>query len=69
MYACMYVSPQVERQAALLDADSVETLRQRLALLRGEWEDFRRERAKMVGEGRGMNDEMRWMVLQGAVGC
>lgn len=39
---------QVERQAVLLDSGSVEVLRQRLALLRGEWEDFRRERSKMV---------------------
>ena len=39
---------KVERQATLLDAGGIETLRQRLVLLKNEWDDFKKERLKLA---------------------
>lgn len=39
---------KVERQATLLDANAIETLRQRLVLLKAEWDDFKKERLKLA---------------------
>jgi hypothetical protein len=39
---------QLERQVSLLDNTGSDILRQRLLLLKGEWEDFKRERGKQV---------------------
>lgn len=39
---------RVERQAALLDPVTVETMRQRLLLLKSEWEAFKRERLRLA---------------------
>ena len=39
---------KVERQATLLDAGAIETLRQRLVLLKTEWDDFKKERLKLA---------------------
>ncbi|GAB5033552.1 dynactin subunit 2-like [Nannochloropsis oceanica] len=39
---------QVERQATLLDAGAIETLRQRLVLLKSEWDSFKKERLKLA---------------------
>lgn len=39
---------QLEKQVSLLDSTSSETIRQRLVLLKNEWDDFKRERSKQV---------------------
>eukprot|EP00624_Nannochloropsis_granulata_P002636 evm.model.NODE_2328_length_25329_cov_24.016424.2 len=39
---------KVERQATLLDAGAIETLRQRLVLLKTEWDSFKKERLKLA---------------------
>jgi len=39
---------KVERQATLLDAGAIETLRQRLVLLKNEWDEFKKERLKLA---------------------
>ena len=39
---------QLEKQVALLDVSSVDAMRQRLTLLKAEWDDFKKERTKHV---------------------
>ena len=41
---------QVEKQVSLVEGTSVDVLRQRLQLLKSEWEDVKRERSRQVGE-------------------